>query len=530
MRKWIPILILAAAQFVMVLDTTVMNVAISNVVEDLDTTVTQVQAAITLYTLVMAALMMIGGKLGDLFGRRRIFAVGVIVYGAGSLMTGLAPNINVLMIGWSGLEGIGAAMVIPSIAALTARNYEGTDRGLAYGIIGAMAAVGVALGPLIGGWVTEVATWRYVFFGEVVVLLGVVAMVGKIGDTPAPEERPRLDVVGGLLSAVGLALIVLGVLRIPQWGLIEPKGALTIAGQEVTPFGFSAVPFVIALGAVTMTMFFGWCKRREDAGRQPLLRADLLKIGQLRSGLSMLSMQMLVMNGIFFVLPLYLQIVLGKDALETGLAIMPISVTMLIAAMGAPRLGAKVAPRTIVWTGLGAMLLAAVGLLSTIDFELNETGFKISLAAFGLGIGLLASQLGNVIMSSVDESRASETGGLQGTAQNLGASLGTALIGAVLLSGLATATTDAVNADARVSKTVQQGVAQATDDGVDFLSAEQVEQAALDAGVPAGEATAVKEDYAQAQLEALKLAMFAAAFFSLLAMWVARRLPDKPLA
>ncbi|HEU0018860.1 MAG TPA: MFS transporter [Thermoleophilaceae bacterium] len=529
MRKWLPILVLAAAQFVMVLDTTVMNVAISDVVADLDTTVSQVQLAITLYTLVMAGLMLTGGKLGDILGRRRTFAIGMVIYAAGSITTALSPNATVLILGWSGLEGIGAAMVIPAIASLTARNYSGADRAMAYGIIGGIAAAGVAAGPLIGGWVTETFTWRYVFAGETVVIAAVLLALRVIKDAPRVEPRPPLDVVGALLSASGMGLIVFGLLRIPQWGLIEPKGALTVAGTEITPLGFSAVPFLVVSGAVLMTAFLRWSERRVRVEREPLLRPDLLRIGQLRGGLAMLGAQQLVMNGIFFVLPLYLQVVLGKDALETGLAILPISVTMFMAALGGPRLATRLSPRTIVQIGLGGMLLSAVGLIATIDYELNETGFAIALAMFGVGVGLLASQLGNVIMSSVEQTRASEAGGLQGTAQNLGASLGTALIGAILLAGLGTASATAITERSDVPSQVQQQIVDRTEQGLEFVPRADVEQAAGDAGLPPDQAAAVAEVYGDAQLDALKRALLGAALFVLLGFWLTRRLPGEPL-
>src|ERR1044072_536692 len=171
MRKWFPLLILCAAQFVMVLDSSVMNVSISQIVDDLDTTIQGVQLAITMYTLVMAAFMLVGAKLGDIYGRDRIFAIGLGVYGLGSLTTALSPNLGVLLFGWSLVEGLGAVLVIPAIAALIAANYEGKDRALAYGIVGGVAAAAVAAGPLIGGFVTTYFSWRYVVAGAVVIVV-----------------------------------------------------------------------------------------------------------------------------------------------------------------------------------------------------------------------------------------------------------------------------------------------------------------------------------------------------------------------
>src|SRR3954451_21072435 len=234
----------------MVLDSTVMNVSISQVVEDLDTTVQDVQLAITAYTLVMAAFMLTGAKFGDIWGRRRVFSIGLAIYGVGSLVTALSPNVTVLLIGWSGIEGLGAVLVIPAIAALTAANYTGHQRALAFGLLGGIAGAGAAAGPLIGGVVTFALTWRGVFAGETVLVIGILFLVHRIQDKPPSGERERLDLVGAALSALGLGLAVFGILKISEWGFFKPTGALTIGGTEITPFGFSAVPFVILAGLV----------------------------------------------------------------------------------------------------------------------------------------------------------------------------------------------------------------------------------------------------------------------------------------
>src|SRR4051812_36053781 len=294
MRNRSTILVLATAQFVMVLDTTVMNVSISQIVDDLDTTVSQVQLAITAYTLTMAAFMLTGAKLGDIFGRRRIFAVGLAVYGAGSLITALSPNVTVLLVDWSGVEGLGAVMVIPAIAALTAANYEGRERALAFGLLGGVAGAGAAVGPLIGGFVTTALTWRVVFASETVVVLAILLIVRRIHDQPS-RERPTLDYVGAALSAVGLSLAGFGILKISSWGLFKPSGALTVGGTEITPFGLSAVPFFILAGVVVLGAFARWEERVTRLGRSPLLAPDLLHIPQLRAGLSTVVSQYLIL-------------------------------------------------------------------------------------------------------------------------------------------------------------------------------------------------------------------------------------------
>jgi EmrB/QacA subfamily drug resistance transporter len=527
-RRWLPLGILAAAQFVMVLDSSVMNVSISQIVADLDTTVTGVQLAITAYTLVMAAFMLVGAKLGDIWGRDRAFAIGLAVYGLGSLTTALSPNLQVLLFGWSLVEGLGAVLVIPAIAALTAANYHGKQRALAYGIIGGVAGAAVAVGPVIGGWVTTEFSWRLVFVGEVIVVIGILVVRNRMQAAPRPERPPKLDAVGSALSALGLGLIVFGILRSSSWGWVRPIDAPTIGGVEITPFGFSVVPFLIVAGVLLLWFFSLWEERRERLGKDPLLDRTLLRIQSLRAGLATLMSQQLVLMGTFFVLPVYLQVVLGLDAFATGKRLLPLSVTLLIAALAGPKLAERLAPRLVAQIGLIAMVVAALVLVGTIDAELNETSFKLALAFFGVGAGLLMSQLGNVIMSSAPADMTNEAGGLQGTAQNLGASLGTALIGSILLAGLLTGFTSRISENPALSDPVRTQIRTATEQGIEIVTTDQAHAAALAAGLSPTEADAVTADYADAQLEALKKAMLGVALLALLSIVFTRRLPGKP--
>ena len=521
-------LMLGSAQFVMVLDSTVMNVSISEVVADLDTSVTQVQLAITAYTLVMAAFMLTGAKLGDIWGRRRAFAIGLAVYGAGSLITALSPSIGVLLIGWSLVEGLGAVLVIPSIAALTAVNYSGKERALAFALLGGVAGAGAAAGPLIGGFVTSALTWRVVFASETVVVLLILVMVKRIKDDSG-RAPIKLDFIGSALSALGMGLTVFGILKISTWGVFRPTGALTIGGQEITPFGISVVPFLIAGGIVLLGMFARWEQRVERAGRVPLLRADLLEIPQMRAGLSSVLSQYLILAGTFFVLPLYLQLVLGKDALETGVKILPISIAMMVTATVGPRLATRTSPRRVVELGMAVLFVSLIGLMASISPELASPAFGISLAGFGAGIGLTISQLGNVVMSSVPPSRSSEGGGLQGVGQNLGQSLGTALIGAVLLTALTTGFRQGVQADPSISQAVKTQVAQGSEAGIAMVSRADAEQIARNAGLSQQATNDLVSLYSDSQILALKKAILTASAFVLVGAWFARRLPNRPL-
>jgi MFS family permease len=526
---WFALAVLAAAQFVMVLDSSVMNVSISQIVADLDTTIQGVQLAITAYTLVMASLMLAGAKLGDILGSGRAFAIGLAIYGLGSLTTSLSPNLTVLLIGWSLVEGLGAALVLPAIVSLIASTYDGARRALAFGVIGGVAGAAIAAGPLIGGWMTTELSWRYVFAGETVIVIGILLVRRRLISPERIANPPRLDVVGVLLSATGLGLIVFGILKSSEWGLIAPRGAMTVNGTEITPFGFSMVPFFILAGIGLLAAFAIWEERLERQGRDTLLDRTLLRIVPLRAGLLTLMMQQLILLGTFFVLPVYLQVVLGLDAFETGKKLFPLSVALFVAALAGPRLARGLAPKRVAQLGLLALAVASVVLLATIDVELNDAGFALSMIVFGVGAGLLLSQLGNVIMSSVDPSKTNEAGGLQGTAQNLGASLGTALIGAVLIAALTSGFVERVSENPAVSADVRAQVAKVQQKGVPVVPVDDVEQAALDQGVPADEAQAVADDYGDAQLQGLKRAIGAVAIFSLLSLWFTRRLPGRPL-
>jgi MFS family permease len=526
-RKWIPIGILASGQFVMTLDSSVMNVSISQIVADLNTSIQGVQAAITFYTLVMAAFMLAGAKLGDILGRNQTFALGLGIYGLGTVITAISPNLPVLLFGWSLIEGLGAVMVIPAIAALTAASYEGKARALAYSLIGAMTAIAVAAGPLIGGFVTTNYSWRWVFAGEAVVVVVLLLFRKMIPRAPRAERTPKLDYVGAGLSAVGLGLIVFGILMSSKWGFLQPRAALTIGGTEITPLGFSVVPFLILGGLAALGALVLWEERRRRLGLDQLIDVSLLKIERLRAGLLTIGAQQLVLMGTFFVLPVYLQIVLGFDAFETGKRLLPLSAAMLVAALLGPRLAGRRSPRTVAQLGLIAISAGAVVMLATLDAQLNDTGFRTALVLMGIGAGLLASQLGNVIMSSVEPAKSSEAGGLQGTALNLGASIGTALIGAVLIVGLINGFNSRVADNPSVSPSSRQTIAANTQEGIDIVTVDQAEQRALQAGAPPGEAAAIAADYGDAELSALRQSLGAVAFIALLSLWFTRRLPGK---
>ena len=520
-KKWAPLTILAAAQFVMVLDQAVMNVSISQLVDDFDTSVTAIQAVITLYSLVMAMFMLTGGKIGDIFGRRRAFVIGLVIYGIGSGLTAIAPTVGVLAFGWSILEGVGAALVLPALAALIAGNYQGGDRAVAYSVIGGVAGAGIAVGPIVGGWATTELSWRIVFAGEVVLVLAILATSRLLSDAARPGRAPRLDVIGASLSASGLGLVVLGVLQGSNWGWVRPKHS------PVEPFGFSATPFVIALGGLLLWAFVAWQHHCEATDRDPLVHLALFRVAALKSGVQTFLSQNLILMGIFFTIPLYLQLVLGFDALETGLRMLPVSVAMFVTSAAGSWLSHRVRIRTIVRAGLVIGAASAFGLVASVDPQLNSTAFGISMALLGVGMGLIASQLGNVVQSSVDESGRSEAGGLQYTAQQLGSALGVALIGAIVITGLVNTFVDDVSSDDRISKQTAEQVSIEVNTGASFVAADDVEDAAEAADLPPDEVDAIVDHYEDAQIESLKAGLLVAALIALASLGFTKGLPAR---
>ncbi|AIJ12311.1 MFS transporter [Streptomyces violaceoruber] len=519
MKHWRALAVLGTAQFLMVLDTSVMNVSISQLVEDFDTEVTAIQAVITLYALVMAAFMLIGGRFGDILGRRRMFLTGLAVYGVGSAVTAVAPSLWVLTLGWSVIEGLGAAMVLPAMAALVAESYRGRDRAIAYAVVGGLAGAGIAVGPLLGGWMTTYLTWRLVFAGEVLVVV-VVLLCRRVIATPIPAaKRPRLDGVGAALSAAGLGLGVLGVLQSSTWGWIEPRN------PPFTVLGFSPTLFVIGAGIAVLAQFRVWEGRREARGTDPLVHLSLLGRPVLRAGLTTLLSQNLILLGLFFAIPLYLQVVQGFNAFQTGLRLLPVSATMLVTSLCGSALGHRMGPRRVVRLALAILAAAVVWLLATIDPVIDDAQFAGAMAVLGAGVGLLASQLGNVVQSGVGEEERSEAGGLQFTAQNLGSSLGTALIGSILVGALAGAFTTQVADDPRLSPAARDEVGVRLEAGITFVPTEQVRSAAEEAGLPPSEVDAVTDSYASAQLDGLKAAILATGGVALASFLVTSRLP-----
>jgi MFS family permease len=514
----IVLMTLAAGQFVMALDTTVMNTAIATVAQDLGTTVTGIQTAITMYTLVMASLMITGGKVGEIIGRKRAFTIGCVIYACGSLTTALSQNLTTLLIGWSGLEGLGAVLIMPAIVALVASNFGKPDRARAYGLVAAAGAIAAALGPLIGGVFTTYASWRWVFAGEVVLIAAILLFARRVNDTPA-EEGVKLDLVGTALSAVGLGLIVFGILKSGTWGVVQAKP------EAPEWIGLSPVIWLILGGGVVLALFLRWETLRIGRGEGALLNPKLLRNIQMRSGVISFLFMFLVQAGTFFVVPLFLSVALGLSAVETGVRLLPMSLTLLLFAVGVPKFSPDANPRRVVNAGFLLIFSGLVLLVSLLDIGAGPEVITGPLLLIGSGLGAMASQLGSVTVSAVPDEQSGEVGGIQNTGTQLGASIGTALAGAILISALTASFFSGIQNNPAVPDNLAVNAQTQLATGVPFVSDKELQKALDDAHVPNDVADAVVDENAEARIAGLRSALAVLALLSLLALLFTRGIP-----
>jgi MFS family permease len=513
------LLTLCAGQFLMMLDSSVMNVSIATVAKDVGTTIVGIQTAITLYTLVMASLMITGGKLGQLIGRKRAFSIGCVIYGCGSFTTAIAPSLGVLLLGWSCLEGIGAALIMPAIVALVASNFARDERPRAYGLVAAAAAIAVAVGPIVGGLFTTYLSWRWVFAGEVLIVLAILVLARRMADEPRQEGH--LDLVGTSLSALGLGLIVFGILRSGTWGFVKPKPG---APEWLA---LSPTIWLVLGGGLVVWLFVEWENRLVARGGEPLVDPAILRNSVLRAGLGSFFFQYFVQGGLFFAVPLFLSVALGLSAIETGVRLLPLSITLILAAAGIPRFFPNASPRRVAQLGFLALFAALVVMVGALDAGAGPEIVTWPMLLAGLGIGALASQLGSITVSSVADEQSGEVGGLQNTVTNLGISLGTALTGAIVIAVLSTSLLTGIQHNTEVSASVKSKATTSLSGGAPFISDAELETALQDAHVPADATDAIVEENESARLDGLRGALSVLAIIALIGLLFSRRLPAR---
>ncbi|MGW6817419.1 MFS transporter [Streptomyces sp. NPDC055005] len=410
---------LALAQFICSFAGSNMNVMINDISEDLDTTVQGVQVAITIFLLVMAALMIPGGKLTDKWGRKRCLMAGLVVYGLGAMLSAVAPHLGVLIIGNSILEGVGTALLIPPVYILTTLLFTGTAaRARAFGVIMAMGGIGAAAGPLIGGLITSAISWRAAFVFQALVVLVILVLCRRIDDPLPPDPGRPFDTVGAVLSAAGLVLLVTGILA------VDDNGALALG--------------LLLAGALVLAGFFAWVRGRERAGREALLSTALFRDRTSNLGLITQNVQWLMLMGVSFTVAAYLQVVRGYDAIQTGVIFTAATLGILASSLAAEKLARRHAQRTLIMAGF-AMTITGVGvLLALVAGTPSPWAFAPGLLLIGLGLGVMLTPSVNMVQSCFPESRQGEISGLSRSVSNLGSSLGTAVAGTILVSGLST--------------------------------------------------------------------------------------------
>jgi EmrB/QacA subfamily drug resistance transporter len=482
--------LLAMAMFVLVVDTSLMNVSISAVVEDLDTTVSGVQSAIALEALVSAAFILIGGKVGDLIGRKRAYVLGLLGYAVGALAMALSQNLVSIIVFWAIVGGLGASLLLPAMQSLIHGNFEGAMQKKAYALVGAAAAIAAAVGPLLGGFITTYLSWRVGFLLEDLVIAIVLIGIRLIRDVPYTGSR-QVDIGGAVLSVLGMGGVVLGIL---VW-------------QE----GGEYVAAIIVAGSASLAGFVYWLRRRKREGKATLLDPELFTSKVFATGVSQQLLQQIALGGTMIALPIYLQMVLEYNALEAGLSLAPLSLTMFAVALAAGRRTAKRRPGSIVRIGFG---LLTVGLLILIPIVPRaDTGWwlVIPLMIAGAGLGLLVSQLNNYTLAPISEERISEAAGVNSAAGSFGLSFGLAFAGAILLATLSLAFTHMAESSDVLRPAQQEQVADALEDDAEVMSNTQLEEQLV------GQTPAVKEEILSINTDARHLALQIALLVPILA-------------
>jgi MFS family permease len=416
-----------------------MNVAINAIASELSVTVIEVQTAITLFTLVMAALMIPGSKLTDIWGRKFCLMLGLLIYGAGGLIAALAPNIVVLTVGYSLLEGVGSALFIPPIYILITVSFADlSSRAKAFGVISGAAGFGAAAGPLIGGVVTSAISWRASFLLQVLVVGAVIVLGRRIADPGIQGARPRFDIEGAVLSAAGLFFVVLGILQSRTYGWFTSKEDFSIGGVVVIPQGgISPVWLFVAIGALILLWFFLHIRAYEHAGKVPLVATKLFRSRTANLGLVTQCMQWLIMQGSFFAISVYFQTVRGLNAIETGLALTPATIGILLASALAERMALRRVQKRLIWGGFAVAIVGIILLLLFGSATSSILAFIPGLLILGIGEGVMLTASVNLVQSSFPAEDQGEISGLSRSVSNLGSSLGTAFVGSVLVSEIA---------------------------------------------------------------------------------------------
>ncbi|NKY38382.1 MFS transporter [Cellulomonas septica] len=498
--------LLAMAMFVLVVDTSLMNVSISAVVRDLDTTVSGVQSAIALEALVSAAFILIGSKVGDLVGRKRAYVLGLLGYATGAIAMTLAQGLTAIIVFWAVVGGLGASLLLPSMQSLIHGNFSGPAQKKVYALVGASASIAAAVGPLLGGFITTYLSWRVAFALEAVVIAVVLSGIRLVKDVPYTGDR-SVDVVGAVLSALAMGGIVLGVL---VW-------------QE----GGEAVGALIGVGAIALVVLVRWLVRRKRAGRPVLLDPDLFRSPLFRVGVSQQMLQQIALGGLMISLPIFLQMVLEYDAMAAGLSLAPLSLSMFAVALLAGKRAGGRRPADLVLAGFALGVVGVGALIPVVPRASTGWWLVVPLLVVGSGLGLLVSQLNNYTLSPISEERVSEAAGVNSAAGSFGLSFGLAFAGALMLGALAVGFTAQSDASTVLDSAQQEQVSRALDDDAQLMSTTQLTELLADEP-PAvqDEIVRINDEVRPRALQVALLLPLVAGLLGLVNALRMRRLPD----
>ena len=438
LKKWGVLVVLSLALAIIIIDTTLLNVALKTIILDLKTTLQNIQWVISAYSLTLAALTITGGRLGDLFGRKRMFMIGAVLFAIGSFIASISTSVGMMVIGESIVEGIGAALMMPATSSLLLANFQGRERAIAFGVWGGIAGGASAIGPLLGGYLTTNYSWRLGF--RINIFVVVLLLLGSfiIKDSRDTEHKPQLDWLGIFLSALGMTSLVFGVIEASTYGWWKAKEIFAIGAHTLSFGSLSIVPVSIALGLVILGLFVLWERVREDRNQTPLVSMHLFQNKQFTAGVITTTIISLGMAGLVFTLPVFFQTVRGFSAFETGKALLPLSISLLIVAPLGAALSGKIRPKYMMMAG--TLLGALAFLVIRYSLHVDATALTIApgLALYGIGMGLTFSQINNYTLSAVPVQEAGEASGINNTLRQVGSSFGSAIIGAILLSTLPT--------------------------------------------------------------------------------------------
>jgi EmrB/QacA subfamily drug resistance transporter len=435
-KKWAPLLVLSLALMIIIIDTTILNVSLRTIINDLHTDIISIQWVITAYSLILAAFTITGGRLGDLFGRKKMFVLGAVIFAIGSFLASISKSVSVLIAGEAIIEGIGAVLMMPATASLLVSNYKGRDRAVAFGVWGGIAGAASAIGPILGGWLTSNYSWRWAFRINVGVAL--VLLLGSIiiKEARDKEEKPTLDLVGVLLSSLGLLSIVYGFIKAETYGWLKAKETFTLFGHALKLGNLSIVPVFIILGLSFLGLFLLWERHMDRQNKTPLVSLNLFKNRQFVSGATTTGILALGQSGLIFSIPIFLQGVKNLDAFHTGLYMLPLSLTALVMAPFSALLIKILPPKRLVQIGLAVNVLAFLVLRWTLRVDATAWTLAPGFILFGLGMGLIMAQVSNITLSAVSVEEAGEASGVNNTLRQVGATLGSAIMGAILISTL----------------------------------------------------------------------------------------------